>query len=92
MSLPLDGIRIIEVGHMLAGPYCGMLLGDLGAEVVKVEPSEGDIGRRVSPHSIGPYNAYFASLNRNKKSVVLDLGAAEGQPGCTSWCAGRTRF
>ena len=81
MSLPLDGIRIIEVGHMLAGPYCGMLLADLGAEVTKVEPREGDIGRSIGPHSIGPHNAYFASLNRNKKSVVLDLGTAEGQAG-----------
>jgi len=81
MSLPLDGIRIIEVGHMLAGPYSGMLLADLGAEVTKVEPPEGDIARRVSPHAIGPHNAYFASLNRNKKSVVLDLMATEGREG-----------
>jgi CoA:oxalate CoA-transferase len=72
---PLAGIRVIEVGHMLAGPYCGMLLADMGAEVIKIEPPEGDIGRRVSPHFVGPHNAYFASLNRNKKSVVLDLAA-----------------
>src|SRR5882672_6800843 len=69
MSGPLAGIRVIEVGHMLMGPYCGMLLADLGAEVVKVEPAPaGDIGRSISPHAIGPHNAYFASLNRNKKS------------------------
>ena len=79
MSGPLDGIRIIEVGHMLAGPYCGLLLADLGAEVIKIEPPEGDIARNVSPHFIGPHNAYFASLNRNKKSVVLDLASSEGQ-------------
>lgn len=79
MSGPLQGIRIVEVGHMLAGPYCGLLLADLGAEVIKVEPAEGDIGRRVSPHQIGEHNAYFASLNRNKKSVVLDLASAEGK-------------
>jgi CoA:oxalate CoA-transferase len=79
MSGPLSGIVILEVGHMLAGPYCGMLLADLGAEVIKIEPPEGDIARRVSPHSIGPHNAYFASLNRGKKSVVLDLASAEGQ-------------
>jgi len=76
---PLSGIRILEVGHMLAGPYCGLLLADLGAEVIKIEPPEGDIARRVSPHRIGPHNAYFASLNRSKKSVVLDLASAEGQ-------------
>ncbi|MDQ4060880.1 MAG: CoA transferase, partial [Pseudomonadota bacterium] len=79
MSGPLAGIRILEAGHMLAGPYCGMLLADLGAEVIKIEPAEGDIARRVSPHWIGPHNAYFASLNRSKKSVVLDLASAEGQ-------------
>ena len=56
-----------------------MLLADLGAEVIKIEPPEGDIARRVSPHMIGPHNAYFASLNRSKKSVVLDLACTEGQ-------------
>lgn len=79
MSGPLDGIRIVEVGHMLAGPYCGLLLADLGAEVIKIEPAAGDIGRRVSPHQIGAHNAYFASLNRNKKSVVLDLASDAGK-------------
>ena len=64
---------------MLAGPYCGLLLADLGAEVIKIEPPEGDIARRVSPHRIGPHNAYFASLNRSKKSVVLDLASEDGQ-------------
>jgi crotonobetainyl-CoA:carnitine CoA-transferase CaiB-like acyl-CoA transferase len=79
MKGPLSGIRILEIGHMLAGPYCGLLLADLGAEVIKIEPPSGDIARRVSPHFIGPHNAYFASLNRNKKSVVVDLGSAEGR-------------
>jgi CoA:oxalate CoA-transferase len=79
MSGPLSGIRIIEVGHMLAGPYCGLLLADMGAEVIKIEPREGDIGRKVSPHFIGEHNAYFASLNRNKKSVVIDLASAQGK-------------
>lgn len=81
MSGPLAGIRIIEVGHMLAGPYCGLLLADLGADVIKIEPPEGDIARRVSPHYIGDHNAYFASLNRNKKSVVLDLASDDGRAG-----------
>jgi len=79
VSGPLAGIRVVEVGHMLAAPYCGLMLADLGAEVIKVEPPEGDIARSVSPHRIGEHNAYFASLNRNKKSVVLDLAGAEGQ-------------
>ena len=76
---PLAGIRVLEIGHMLAGPYCGMLLADLGADVVKIESAEGDIARRISPHKVGPHNAYFASLNRNKSSLVIDLGSAEGQ-------------
>lgn len=79
MNAPLAGIRVIEVGHMLAGPYCGLMLADMGAEVIKIEPRDGDIGRNISPHSIGPHNAYFASLNRNKKSIVLDLADPEGQ-------------
>jgi crotonobetainyl-CoA:carnitine CoA-transferase CaiB-like acyl-CoA transferase len=76
---PLSGLRIIEVGHMLAGPYCGLLLADMGAEIIKIEPPEGDIARSVSPHFIGPHNAYFASLNRNKKSVVIDLASDAGR-------------
>lgn len=77
---PLQGLRIIEVGHVLAGPYCGMLLADLGAEVIKVEsPDGGDIGRSVGPHHVGPHNTYFASLNRGKKSVVLDLAGSAGR-------------
>jgi crotonobetainyl-CoA:carnitine CoA-transferase CaiB-like acyl-CoA transferase len=76
---PLAGIRVIEIGHMLAGPYCGLVLADLGAEVIKIEPPEGDIARRVSPHMVGEHNAYFASLNRSKQSVVLDLASDAGR-------------
>ncbi|MFQ5935388.1 MAG: CaiB/BaiF CoA transferase family protein [Acidiferrobacterales bacterium] len=76
---PLSKIRVLEVTHMLAGPYCGMLLADLGADVIKIEPSSGDIARRIGPHYVGPHNVYFASLNRNKRSVYLDLATPEGQ-------------
>jgi len=76
---PLSGVRILEVTHMLAGPYCGMLLADLGADVIKIESPGGDLARRVGPHHIGPHNVYFASLNRNKRSVCLDLTAPAGQ-------------
>ncbi|MGH3968729.1 MAG: CoA transferase, partial [Mycobacterium sp.] len=72
MTAPLAGIRILEVGTMLAGPYATMLLADLGAEVTKIEPPGGEISRPVS-------DSYFASLNRNKASVVLDLNSAAGQ-------------
>ncbi|MDA2893650.1 CoA transferase [Mycolicibacterium sp. BiH015] len=69
---PLAGIRILEVGVMLAGPYATMMLADLGAEVIKIEPPGGEISRQVS-------DSYFASLNRNKQSVVLDLRSTEGR-------------
>ena len=83
---PLSSLRILEVGHMLAGPYCGMLLADLDAEVIKIEAPDGDLGRTISPHWIGPYNAYFASLNRSKKSVVIDLAGADGQQTLATLC------
>ncbi|MBO23124.1 MAG: carnitine dehydratase [Rhodospirillaceae bacterium] len=76
---PLAGIRIIEVAHVLAGPFCGMILGDLGADVIKVEPPGGDMARNITKQFTGPYNDYFASLNRNKRSIVLDLNTPAGQ-------------
>ncbi|MBI3936978.1 MAG: CoA transferase [Betaproteobacteria bacterium] len=79
MKGPLAGFRILEIGHMLAGPYCGMLLADLGAEVIKIETGEGDIARRMGRHYVGGHNVYFASLNRNKLSVTLDLAGAGGR-------------
>lgn len=81
MTGPLTGKTIIEIGHMLAGPYCGMLLSDLGARVIKVESPEGDIGRNIGPHHVGAHNTYFASLNRGKESVTLDLASQEGRAG-----------
>lgn len=69
---PLAGIRVLEVGTMLAGPYATMILADLGAEVIKIEPPTGDISRQVS-------DSYFASLNRGKRSVCLELGTEQGQ-------------
>lgn len=81
MTGPLTGKTIIEIGHMLAGPYCGMLLSDLGARVIKVESPEGDIGRNIGPHYVGGHNTYFASLNRGKESVTLDLSSEAGKTG-----------
>ena len=68
-SLPLSGIRVVEFSHMVMGPTCGMILGDLGAEVIKVEPPGGDKTRRL----IGSGAGFFALFNRNKKSVTADL-------------------
>jgi crotonobetainyl-CoA:carnitine CoA-transferase CaiB-like acyl-CoA transferase len=74
--LPLQGIRILDFSHALAGPYCTMLLGDLGADVVKVEPPAGDHSRQWGPPFIHGESSYFLSVNRNKRSVVLDLKSA----------------
>ena len=74
---PLAGIRILEVGVMLAGPYATMLLADLGAEVIKIEPPDGEISRQVS-------DSYFASLNRNKQSVCWTCGRRPANSGSVS--------
>jgi crotonobetainyl-CoA:carnitine CoA-transferase CaiB-like acyl-CoA transferase len=76
---PLAGIRVLEVGHILAGPFGGMLLADLGADVIKIEPIAGDLSRQVGSRSVDEHNVYFASLNRNKRSVHIDLTTADGQ-------------
>ena len=78
-SGPLAGIRVLEVGHILAGPFGGMLLADLGADVIKIEPTEGDLSRQVGSQFVGEYNVYFASINRNKRSIYVDLTTPEGQ-------------
>ncbi len=70
---PLQGVRVIDLTRMLAGPTGSMLMGDLGAEIIKVEPPEGDETRLSPPYFYGTDSAYFWSINRNKKSAVLDL-------------------
>ncbi|MBI2933577.1 MAG: CoA transferase [Planctomycetes bacterium] len=75
----LEGIRILDLTRMLAGPYAAMMLGDLGAEVIKIEPPEGDEIRRMGPPFVRGESAYFLAVNRNKKSVVIDLSKAEGR-------------
>ncbi|MFN8034810.1 MAG: CoA transferase [Acidimicrobiia bacterium] len=76
---PLAGIRVLEVGHILAGPFGAMLLADLGAEVIKIEPVDGDLSRQVGTQSVDGHNVYFASINRNKRSVHIDLTTEDGQ-------------
>ncbi|HYA29337.1 MAG TPA: CoA transferase [Acidobacteriota bacterium] len=76
---PLAGIRVLDLTRVLAGPYCTMFLGDLGAEVVKVEqPEVGDDTRGWGPPFAGGESAYFLCVNRNKKSITIDLKASEG--------------
>jgi formyl-CoA transferase/CoA:oxalate CoA-transferase len=85
-SLPLDGIRVIDLSRVLAGPFATVLLADLGADVIKVEPPSGDETRSWGPPWWGDpadrRSAYFASVNRNKRSVVLDLQTDDGRATC----------
>ncbi|HEY2338320.1 MAG TPA: CoA transferase, partial [Burkholderiales bacterium] len=73
--LPLDGVRVIEFAHMVMGPSCGLVLADLGAEVIKVEPLAGDNTRRLEAAGAG----FFPVFNRNKKSIAIDLQRPEGK-------------
>jgi crotonobetainyl-CoA:carnitine CoA-transferase CaiB-like acyl-CoA transferase len=73
--LPLEGVRVVEFAHMVMGPSCGLILGDLGAEVIKVEPLEGDNTRRLWGAGAG----FYPIFNRNKKSLAVDLKREEGR-------------
>jgi succinate---hydroxymethylglutarate CoA-transferase len=75
----LSGIRVIDFTRVVAGPYCTMMLGDLGAEVLKIESPQGDDTRKWGPPFVEDESAYFLAINRNKKSVCLDLRTEEGQ-------------
>ena len=79
MNTILDGIRVIELTEALAGPYCAMLLGDLGADVIKVErPGTGDQSRTWGPPFVGGESAYFLAANRNKRSITLNYDDSRG--------------
>src|SRR5438132_2468608 len=76
---PLSGVRVLDASRVLAGPFCGQVLGDLGAEVIKVErPGQGDETREWGPPFFGDLSAYYLSCNRNKKAITLDLARKEG--------------
>src|SRR5688500_7385583 len=71
---PLDGITVLDLSRVLSGPYCTMLLADMGARVIKIEhPVRGDDTRHWGPPFVGGESAYFLSVNRNKESVTLDF-------------------
>src|SRR5687767_16020910 len=74
---PLDGLTVVDLTRVLSGPYCTMMLGDMGARVIKVEqPGRGDDTRAWGPPFVGSESAYFLSINRNKESLTLDLKQA----------------
>lgn len=79
----LEGIRVIDLTQMLAGPFCTQMLADQGAEVIKIEPPQGDSSRKLGPYrpddNARRIGGYFASVNRNKKSIVIDLKTEEGR-------------
>ena len=77
MAGPLEGLRVVDLTRILAGPYCTMVLADLGADVIKVEQPGGDQSRRTGPFFTGKdgrdRSTYFTSVNRGKRSIVVDL-------------------
>jgi CoA:oxalate CoA-transferase len=80
MGLPLSKIRIIDLTLIMAGPYCTLILGDLGAEVIKIEkPGVGEGAREMPPYFLEGESAYFIAMNRNKKSVTVDLKSEKGR-------------
>jgi len=76
---PLNGIRVLDLSRVLAGPYCTMVLGDLGADVIKVESPQGDETRGWGPPFAEGESAYYLCVNRNKRSIVVDFNTAEGR-------------
>ena len=80
MTMPLEGVRVLDLSHALAGPFCSTMLGDFGAEVIKLEPrGAGDISRAWGAPLPGGETAYFVSLHRNKKGIEVDLKAPQGK-------------
>ncbi|MCX7365704.1 MAG: CoA transferase, partial [Alphaproteobacteria bacterium] len=80
MGGALDGLKVIDLSRVLGGPYCGQMLADHGAEVIKVEPPQGDETRGWGPpFDAEGISAYFAGINRNKRTIALDLSKPEGR-------------
>ena len=75
----LDGLRVLDLTRVLAGPFCTMLLGDMGADIVKVEPRGGDETRAWGPPWVGGESAYFLGVNRNKRGITLDPTTPRGR-------------
>src|SRR5712692_5894858 len=80
MQMPLEDVRVLDLSHALAGPFCSTMLADFGAEVIKLEPRDaGDIARAWGPRLPGGETSYFVSLHRNKKGIEVDLKHPQGK-------------
>ncbi len=79
MSKALTGLRVLDLTGALSGPYCTLILADLGAEVIKIEPPDGDIFRNIGPYYQGEWSGYFVAVNRNKRGIVLNLKTDAGR-------------
>ena len=75
---PLSGVRVLDLTQFLSGPFGTQILGDLGAEIIKVEAPTGELSRTMPPYFVEGDSAYYLSINRNKKSVVIDLKTEQG--------------
>src|SRR5215510_16570280 len=75
----LKEIRVLDLTQFLSGPFATQILGDLGAEIIKLEPPQGDPIRAVPPHFVGNDSVYFLCINRNKRNVAVDMKVAEGR-------------
>jgi hypothetical protein len=84
MSKPLEGVRVLEICNIMAGPFAGMLLGDMGADVIKVEALKGDMARAFPPLVDGE-SVSFTSLNRNKRSIAIDMRTRAASPSSRTW-------
>src|SRR5207249_9813387 len=80
MSGPLTGVRVLDCTTVVLGPWAAQQLGDLGAEVIKVEPPEGDTTRQLGPMKNPDMAAFYLAVNRNKRSIVLDLKQESARP------------
>jgi crotonobetainyl-CoA:carnitine CoA-transferase CaiB-like acyl-CoA transferase len=79
MALALEGMRVLEITQVMSGPFCGLLLADMGADVIKVEKPQGDDSRRMVPPAINGESAPFMAINRNKRGIAIDLKTEEGK-------------
>src|SRR5262245_45380543 len=87
-KMPLEDVKILDLSHALAGPFCSTMLGDFGAQVVKVEsPGSGDVARAWGPPFSGTETTYFVSVHRNKKSITVDFKNEAGRDPGIIYCS-----